>query len=55
LPYKGDASYYSILDGGEPLANAIWTYEQPYDAVVSIKDYFAFYVNRFEIREEPSP
>jgi len=54
-PHKGDASYYSILDGGEPLANAIWTYEQPYDAVAEIKDHLAFYANRFEIREEPSP
>lgn len=28
-PYKGDASYYSIPDGGERSKNAIWTYETP--------------------------
>ncbi|MBW8791852.1 MAG: DUF427 domain-containing protein, partial [Rhizobium leguminosarum] len=26
-PYKGDASYYSIIPGGERSKNAIWTYE----------------------------
>ena len=47
-PYKGDASYYSIPLGGERSANAIWTYERPYDAVHEIKDYLAFYPNRVD-------
>ncbi len=53
-PYKGDASYYSIPTlGGEKAMNAVWTYEQPYDAVASIKDHLAFYADRVEIVEKP--
>jgi uncharacterized protein (DUF427 family) len=42
-PYKGDCAYYSIPLGGDRTANAVWTYEQPFDAVAEIKDYLAFY------------
>jgi uncharacterized protein (DUF427 family) len=42
-PYKGDASYYSITAGGERSNNAVWTYEEPYDAVAAIRGYVAFY------------
>lgn len=45
-PYKGDASYYSIPALGDKGANAVWTYEAPYDAVAGIKDHVAFYANR---------
>ena len=47
-PYKGDASYYSIPLGGDRSRNAIWTYENPHDAVASIKDYMAFYPDRVD-------
>ena len=49
-PYKGEASYFSIpgIDRGE---NAIWSYEQPHDAVASIRDYLAFYPDRVTIEE----
>jgi len=47
-PYKGDASYYSIPVGGERSVNAVWTYEQPFDAVSQIKDYVAFYPDRVD-------
>jgi uncharacterized protein (DUF427 family) len=47
-PYKGDASYYSITAGGDKSVNAIWTYEQPFDAVASIKDHVAFYPDRVD-------
>ena len=52
-PYKGDASYYSI-PGIEQGANAVWTYEEPHDAVAPIKDHLAFYPNRVEIEEQPA-
>jgi uncharacterized protein (DUF427 family) len=45
-PFKGDASYYSLKDGPE---NAAWSYEQPYDEMVAIKDLLAFYPDKFEI------
>jgi uncharacterized protein (DUF427 family) len=47
-PFKGEASYYSLPLGGERSANAIWTYETPYDAVASIKDHVAFYPDRVD-------
>jgi uncharacterized protein (DUF427 family) len=54
-PYKGDASYYSISAGGERSVNAIWTYEDPYEAVAAIRDYVAFYPDRVDsIEERPS-
>jgi len=53
-PYKGDAAYYSVPAGGERSANAVWTYEAPYDAVSAIKDRLAFYPNRVDaIDEQP--
>jgi len=51
-PYKGEASYYSIPDGGERSVDAIWTYEAPYDAVAEIKNYLAFYPDRVDAIEE---
>jgi uncharacterized protein (DUF427 family) len=44
-PFKGNASYYSIMNGPE---NAIWTYEEPYDEVKVIKERFAFYPNKVD-------
>ncbi|HEY7007526.1 MAG TPA: DUF427 domain-containing protein [Jatrophihabitantaceae bacterium] len=48
-PYKGEASYYSIVADGGEIADAIWTYEQPYPAVAEIAGHVAFYPNRVEI------
>ena len=53
-PYKGDCSYYSIPAGGERSVNAVWTYEHPFPAVGSIKEYLAFYPNRIDAIEERS-
>jgi uncharacterized protein (DUF427 family) len=44
-PFKGDASYFSIVDGPE---NAVWSYEQPYDEMADIKDLLAFYPNKVD-------
>jgi uncharacterized protein (DUF427 family) len=50
-PFKGDASYFSIEEGAE---NAVWSYEKPYDEVMSIREHLAFYPNRVDaIRVEP--
>lgn len=53
-PYKGDCAYYSIPAGGERSANAVWTYETPYEAVAQIKDCLAFYPDRVEIAVSPA-
>ncbi len=44
-PYKGDASYYSVIGGRE---NAVWSYESPYAAVEAIRGHLAFYPDRVE-------
>ena len=44
-PYKGDASYYSIQDGP---ANAVWSYEQPKEDMLAIKDLLAFYPDKVD-------
>lgn len=52
-PYKGDCSYFSLVLNGAQEANVAWSYEMPYNAVVAIKDYLAFYPDKVtEIRTE---
>ncbi len=51
-PYKGDCAYYSIPLGGERSANAVWTYQSPFDAVIGIKDHLAFYPDRVDAIDE---
>jgi len=51
-PYKGDASYFSIVADGRSAENAVWSYEQPFPAVGEIKDYLAFYPDRVDAIEE---
>jgi uncharacterized protein (DUF427 family) len=48
-PYKGDASYYSIIAGAERGVDAVWFYGQPYPAVAAIKDHVAFYPDRVDL------
>ena len=50
-PYKGDASYYSIVPGGERSVNAVWSYETPNPSVAQIKEHVAFYPNRVDAIE----
>jgi uncharacterized protein (DUF427 family) len=49
-PFKGHASYYSVVSGARTAENAVWSYEQPYDEVMVIKEYLAFYPNKVEIK-----
>jgi uncharacterized protein (DUF427 family) len=51
-PYKGECAYYSIPAGGARAANAVWSYEAPYDAVAAIRDHLAFYPDRVDSIEE---
>jgi uncharacterized protein (DUF427 family) len=51
-PYKGDASYFSLRVGGKLLANAVWSYETPYESVAPIAGHLAFYANKVQISEQ---
>jgi len=51
-PYKGEASYFSIPNGGGRAVDAVWTYETPYEAVDAIKAYVAFYPDRVDAIEQ---
>jgi uncharacterized protein (DUF427 family) len=53
-PYKGEASYYSIRAEGRTAQNAVWCYEQPFEAVSAIAGYLAFYPDRVDSVEELS-
>ena len=53
-PYKGDASYYSLIGEGHTYDNAVWTYESPYDAVSAIAGHVAFYPDVVDVRVYPS-
>jgi uncharacterized protein (DUF427 family) len=48
-PYKGDASYYSLVDGDSVVENAVWSYVEPYESVSSIAGHLAFYPQHVEI------
>ena len=40
-----------IKANGKSLENAIWTYEEPHEAVAGIRDHLAFYPDRMTIEE----
>ena len=42
-PWKGTASYYSIVINGEENTDAAWYYPEPMKAALEIKDYVAFW------------
>lgn len=44
-PFKGTASYYSLKDGPQ---DAAWSYEEPYDEMVVIKERLAFYPDKVD-------
>ena len=44
-PFKGEALYYSIVNGPQ---NAVWSYEQPYDEMTAIKELLAFYPDKVD-------
>ncbi len=41
--WKGEASYYDVVAGGETLADAAWFYPSPKDAAKEIENYVAFW------------
>lgn len=48
-PYKGDASYLTILFDGELVEDIAWTYPDPKPDAHAIADHIAFYPDQVEI------
>lgn len=44
-PFKGEATYFTIVAKSGPIKNAGWSYETPKADVAAIKDHIAFYSN----------
>ncbi|WP_127116178.1 DUF427 domain-containing protein [Shimia sediminis] len=44
-PWKGDASYFSIVTKSRTLENKVWSYETPNPDVARIEGYLAFYTD----------
>ncbi|WP_209832537.1 DUF427 domain-containing protein [Ruegeria sp. HKCCE3926] len=42
-PGKGEATHFSIVNKSSVTDNAVWSYEDPIQAVAEIKDHLAFY------------
>jgi uncharacterized protein (DUF427 family) len=51
-PYKGDASYFTIVSGDRVSENAVWSYATPYPAMAAIAGYVAFHPQRVDAIEE---
>jgi uncharacterized protein (DUF427 family) len=54
-PYKGDCNHYSVPAGAKKSANAAWSYEDPFPAVVEIRGHVAFYPERVDEITEQLP
>ncbi len=48
-PYKGDAGHYDLIVDGGTVADAIWTYRNPYPAVAQIAGHVAFYPDKADV------
>lgn len=48
-PRKGEASYFTIVAGGQEARDAAWSYEAPLPAVAEIAYCLAFYPSRVDL------
>jgi uncharacterized protein (DUF427 family) len=46
--YKGHASYWTLTVGDRVEENVMWSYRDPYEEMLGIKDHVAFYWDRME-------
>jgi uncharacterized protein (DUF427 family) len=42
LPFKGDASYWSMRTGDRIAENAAWIYSEPLEDAVKVRDHLCF-------------
>jgi uncharacterized protein (DUF427 family) len=50
-PYKGQASYYSIIAKSGAIKDAAWSYEDPKAEVAAIAGHLAFYSNKAAVEQ----
>ena len=50
-PYKGEASYYSIIAKSGTIADAAWSYESPKVGVERIAGHLAFYPDKATVEQ----
>lgn len=48
-PFKGHASYWSVVVADKRAEDAVWAYDDPYDELPQIRDHLAFYADRVDI------
>ena len=51
-PFKGNASYWSLVVSGRRAENAAWSYQDPFEAASHIKNYVAFYADLVDVIDE---
>jgi uncharacterized protein (DUF427 family) len=54
-PFKGVASYWSVMVDGETHDGIVWAYETPIDAAAEIAGYLSFYPNRAAVTVDDQP
>jgi len=50
-PFKGGASYFTIVAKSGPIPNAGWSYEHPNESVAAIKGHIAFYHEKVAVEQ----
>lgn len=50
-PWKGQASYFSLVGKAETIADVAWSYDTPIEAVGAIKDHLAFYPSKVVVEQ----
>ena len=48
-PFKGYASYWTISTAHGDLEDVMWSYREPFDECLELKDYVAFYTDRVDL------
>jgi len=55
-PFKGEATYWSLVGFDPPKRDVVWTYRQPYDQVAGLAGHVCFYEHRVTVElDEPWP
>jgi uncharacterized protein (DUF427 family)/acyl-CoA thioesterase len=48
-PFKGEASYWTLVSAEPRLENVAWAYREPFEQVEGLAGYVAFYADRLEV------